>query len=294
MFLFLIQTAQQQEEGLWIMGILVTLIIIGGIWAKGVESTEISALKNKLLKGDVDWDDYYKALNNDYKNTASEIYTFLNNKEKERLKEEADKIYADKDLENADKRVNKVLKILQDNTHKCNKCGGSYMRIWRLNQLDIELRCESCKKKFLYNQDFYTGINLHHFLGDIYLLKKRYQLQDSNPMLRKLDFKFDFEGQKSNSPNTYPIAFHSLLEPLKSSRKKSIDSSEESVRSRTIRQDVKDKVWNRDGGRCVECGSNENLEFDHIIPFSKGGANTYRNLQLLCQNCNREKSDKIG
>lgn len=48
MFLFLIQTAQQQEEGLWIMGILVTLIIIGGIWAKGVESTEISALKNKL------------------------------------------------------------------------------------------------------------------------------------------------------------------------------------------------------------------------------------------------------
>ena len=42
------------------------------------------------------------------------------------------------------------------------------------------------------------------------------------------------------------------------------------------------------------CGSNENLEFDHIIPFSEGGANTYRNIQLLCQPCNRSKSDSIG
>ena len=68
----------------------------------------------------------------------------------------------------------------------------------------------------------------------------------------------------------------------------------ESVRSRHISQDVKDKVWNRDGGRCVACGSNEHLEFDHIIPFSKGGANSYRNLQLLCQSCNRTKSANIG
>lgn len=65
-------------------------------------------------------------------------------------------------------------------------------------------------------------------------------------------------------------------------------------RTRIISQNVKDRVWNRDGGKCVQCGSNENLEFDHIIPFSKGGANTYRNIQLLCEPCNRGKSDKIG
>lgn len=52
-------------------------------------------------------------------------------------------------------------------------------------------------------------------------------------------------------------------------------------------------VWQRDGGCCVECGSNENLEYDHIIPFAKGGSNTERNLQLLCGNCNRLKSDNI-
>lgn len=61
-----------------------------------------------------------------------------------------------------------------------------------------------------------------------------------------------------------------------------------------IPQDVMDKVWNRDAGKCVKCGSQEHLEFDHIIPFSKGGANTYRNLQILCKKCNIEKSNKIG
>jgi len=65
-------------------------------------------------------------------------------------------------------------------------------------------------------------------------------------------------------------------------------------RSRRIRTEVKDRVWNRDGGKCRECGSNENLEYDHIIPFSKGGANTERNIQLLCESCNRKKSDNIG
>jgi 5-methylcytosine-specific restriction endonuclease McrA len=65
-------------------------------------------------------------------------------------------------------------------------------------------------------------------------------------------------------------------------------------RRELIPQDVMDSVWNRDGGRCTKCGSQENLEFDHIIPFSKGGANTYRNLQILCKKCNVEKSNKIG
>ena len=65
-------------------------------------------------------------------------------------------------------------------------------------------------------------------------------------------------------------------------------------RSRVITEDVRDAVWRRDDGKCTQCGSNENLEFDHIIPHSKGGANTKRNIQLLCEPCNRKKSDKIG
>jgi 5-methylcytosine-specific restriction endonuclease McrA len=66
-----------------------------------------------------------------------------------------------------------------------------------------------------------------------------------------------------------------------------------SAPNRTIPSDVKMYVWQRDGGRCVECGSNERLEYDHIIPVSKGGSNTERNVQLLCEHCNREKHNKI-
>lgn len=56
---------------------------------------------------------------------------------------------------------------------------------------------------------------------------------------------------------------------------------------------TKMEVWRRDEGRCVKCGSRYNLEYDHIIPVSKGGSNTSRNIELLCQDCNRKKSDKI-
>lgn len=57
---------------------------------------------------------------------------------------------------------------------------------------------------------------------------------------------------------------------------------------------VKDRVWRRDRGMCVKCGSQERLEFDHIIPVSKGGANTVRNLQLLCETCNRRKGAELA
>ena len=61
-----------------------------------------------------------------------------------------------------------------------------------------------------------------------------------------------------------------------------------------IPDDVKIFVWQRDGGHCVKCGSHGNLEFDHIIPLAKGGSNTARNLQLLCEECNRRKSASIA
>jgi len=60
-----------------------------------------------------------------------------------------------------------------------------------------------------------------------------------------------------------------------------------------IPESVRIFVWQRDEGKCSRCGSRKNLEYDHIIPVSKGGSNTERNVELLCETCNREKSDHI-
>lgn len=61
-----------------------------------------------------------------------------------------------------------------------------------------------------------------------------------------------------------------------------------------IPEKVRIEVWRRDGGKCARCGSREKLEYDHIVPISRGGSNTARNIELLCETCNRSKSNNIA
>ena len=42
-------------------------------------------------------------------------------------------------------------------------------------------------------------------------------------------------------------------------------------------------------GHVGMCGSTEEPHYDHIIPWSKGGTDSVRNLQILCGRCNRRK-----
>jgi hypothetical protein len=64
--------------------------------------------------------------------------------------------------------------------------------------------------------------------------------------------------------------------------------------NRLIPTSVKLEVWKRDKGKCVKCGSQDNLHFDHIIPYSKGGSSLVtENIQILCARHNIAKKDKI-
>ena len=49
------------------------------------------------------------------------------------------------------------------------------------------------------------------------------------------------------------------------------------------------RILLRGKGRCMKCGSGENLEIDHVVPLARGGSNRLENLQLLCRDCNRRK-----
>ncbi len=57
-----------------------------------------------------------------------------------------------------------------------------------------------------------------------------------------------------------------------------------------VPREMRRAVFERDGGKCVACGSSFDLQYDHVIPVALGGATTVENLQLLCGQCNREKS----
>jgi hypothetical protein len=83
---------------------------------------------------------------------------------------------------------------------------------------------------------------------------------------------------------------------LRLSKRESCPSNEASEieHDRLIPTHVKIEVWKRDKGKCVLCGSKENLHFDHIAPFSKGGTSLLaENIQLLCARHNLSKHDRI-
>lgn len=64
--------------------------------------------------------------------------------------------------------------------------------------------------------------------------------------------------------------------------------------TRQIPGKVKLAVFRRDKGTCVKCGAKDNLHFDHILPYSKGGTSLKEeNIQLLCARHNLEKSAKL-
>jgi len=63
---------------------------------------------------------------------------------------------------------------------------------------------------------------------------------------------------------------------------------------RIIPTPIKIEVWKRDGGKCTQCGAEDELHFDHILPYAKGGTSiTAENVQLLCVRHNLQKSDKL-
>ncbi len=66
------------------------------------------------------------------------------------------------------------------------------------------------------------------------------------------------------------------------------------LHDRKIPGEIQQEVYKRDRGKCRICGSTNNLHFDHILPFSKGGSSKVAsNIQLLCARHNLKKGAKF-
>lgn len=96
--------------------------------------------------------------------------------------------------------------------------------------------------------------------------------------------------EKINTRNVFKFKLELLEDAEDSSEFGKVDIEH----NRIIPSAVKLDVWRRDKGRCVICGSTDNLHFDHIIPYSKGGSSLVaENIQILCARHNLQKKDKI-
>lgn len=56
---------------------------------------------------------------------------------------------------------------------------------------------------------------------------------------------------------------------------------------------LRQRVYERDGHRCVTCGTNRQLTLDHWVPRSKGGPHSFENLRTMCGPCNHAKGDSL-
>ncbi len=66
---------------------------------------------------------------------------------------------------------------------------------------------------------------------------------------------------------------------------------------RHISTKMKMRIVRRDNYTCQVCGKHlkdDELEFDHIIPISKGGSSEEHNIRLICYDCNRRKSNRLA
>ena len=104
----------------------------------------------------------------------------------------------------------------------------------------------------------------------------------------------------SYNPNQIDIKIAQLLKDEEVQNKKGIisylfDSQEKYLSLRTFSESQKLMAYEMQHGICNHCGHHfeyNEMEGDHIIPWSLGGKTVQGNCQMLCKKCNREKGNK--
>jgi len=109
----------------------------------------------------------------------------------------------------------------------------------------------------------------------------------------------EFKDQKLDS-NKLQKEVTNLMEDEDVVKKKGIyeyvlTRDEKHLEIRAFSEKEKREMYEKQNGICVKCKKRfeiEKMHADHITPWSKGGKTDKENCQMLCEDCNRRKSNK--
>ena len=109
-----------------------------------------------------------------------------------------------------------------------------------------------------------------------------------NGLFQLIDSWIEHDGKR----NVFKFKLAAIEEPAQGGPDRALRDHQQP--RRVIPTQVKLQVWKRDAGKCVRCGAKDELHFDHIIPYSRGGTSlSADNIQLLCARHNIAKADNI-
>lgn len=143
---------------------------------------------------------------------------------------------------------------------------------------------------YAYNQN---SVNPHKYCYESEL--KNSLLDEVNYIAQQYGFQFELiylpnghvSGVKWSYNNVKIFPLNGKIKPL--------SKGHATNKRNPIPPAFKHEIFKRDGFRCLECGAtnkNSRLEIDHIVPVAQGGTDELSNLQTLCDDCNRAKSNR--
>jgi hypothetical protein len=140
---------------------------------------------------------------------------------------------------------------------------------------------------------FQAAINYKDGLQEPELIKVYEKIKDGIWVFNGVFELIDAWTEESDGRNVFKFKLNVTDKTIDEKEKRVIELKDLD-HNRMIPTSVKLEVWKRDKGQCTQCGSKDNLHFDHILPYSKGCTSLKSdNIQLLCARHNLQKSDRI-
>ncbi|HZG01229.1 MAG TPA: HNH endonuclease [Chitinophagales bacterium] len=153
----------------------------------------------------------------------------------------------------------------------------------------IDQPMETAYGKLTENGKFFKAAQEYKSSGTVELVKVYEKIKDGIWVYNGVFQLIDAWVEQASKRNVFKFKLRITEKDVTATK-----FADDLVHNRMIPSHVKVEVWKRDKGQCVECGSKNNLHFDHILPFSKGGTSLRaENIQLLCARHNLQKHDKL-